>query len=100
MSTEAVVFNRNVRMECHLEVGDGLTVSGVTSIAELTQAQTDITNHTSDNTNPHGVTMDQVKNTTNKGDIIVDNGTNSTALGVGTDGQILVADSTSAEGLK
>jgi hypothetical protein len=38
--------------------------------------------------------------TSNKGDILADTGLNTTALGVGTDNQILVADSSESTGLK
>jgi hypothetical protein len=56
-------------------------------------------------TGPTGVsTLDDISPTTTKGDLIVDNGSNNpdasdVRLGVGTDGQVLAADSSQATGL-
>lgn len=44
--------------------------------------------------------IDDVTPTTTKGDIIVENGTNAVRLPVGTDGQVLKADSAEATGVK
>ncbi len=44
--------------------------------------------------------IDDVTPTTTKGDIIVDDGTNATRLGVGTDGHVLTLDSGEALGVK
>lgn len=43
--------------------------------------------------------MDALSPTTTKGDILVDDGTNVVRVGVGTDGQILTADSAAASGV-
>ena len=50
--------------------------------------------------NPHGNDIDDVTPTTTKGDIIVEDGSNAVRLSVGTDGQVLTADSASTEGVK
>lgn len=59
-----------------------------------------IDTHLSSTSNPHSVTIDQVTPTITKGDIIVEDGTNAIRLGVGTNDQVLTADSTVASGVK
>jgi len=44
--------------------------------------------------------MDALSPTSVKGDLLVDNGTNVVKLGVGSNGQVVVADSSASEGLK
>lgn len=65
-----------------------------------TNSHSDIDNHISSTANPHSVTIDQVTPTTTKGDIIVENGTNAVRVGVGTDGQVLTANSAVTEGVE
>ncbi len=65
-----------------------------------TNTHTQIDTHISSTSNPHSVTIDQVTPTTTKGDIIVENGTNAVRLGVGTNNQLLSADSTELAGVK
>lgn len=68
------------------------------NIGTNTHAQIDT--HIADMANPHSVDIDDVTPTTTKGDIIVENGTNAVRLPVGTDGQVLTADSAEATGVK
>jgi hypothetical protein len=63
-----------------------------------THAQID--NHISNTNNPHNVTITQVSPATTKGDILVHDGANVIRVGVGSNGQTLVADSTTASGLR
>lgn len=58
------------------------------------------TAHAADTNNPHSTDIDDVTPTTTKGDIIAENGTNAVSFNVGTDGQVLTADSAEATGLK
>lgn len=70
----------------------------LSNIGTNTHAQIDA--HIASTANPHSVTIDQVTPTTTKGDLIVENGSNAIRLGVGTNGQVLTADSTQASGVK
>ncbi len=56
--------------------------------------------HVGDTTNPHAVTLGQLTPTTTKGDLLAEDGADVVRLPVGTDGQVLVADSTEPTGLK
>lgn len=49
--------------------------------------------------NPHNVTLEQISPTTEKGDIIVDNGVTTAKFPVGIDGDIIIADSTAPLGV-
>lgn len=50
--------------------------------------------------NPHSVTLDQVTSASTKGDLLGHNGTSHVVQGVGSNGQVLEADSGEASGLK
>ena len=56
--------------------------------------------HFTDFTNPHNVTIDQITTTTSKGDLLIENGSNVVSLSVGTDNQLLIADSGESSGIK
>jgi len=65
-----------------------------------TNTHANIDSHINSILNPHSVTIDQLTPTTIKGDLLVEDGINVTKLPVGTDGQVLVADSATSTGLK
>jgi len=64
-----------------------------------TNTHAQIDTHIGSTSNPHSVTINQIKPTTTKGDLIVDNGTSAVRFGVGSNGQALIADSTQATGV-
>ena len=68
------------------------------NVGTNTHAQIDA--HIANTSNPHNVTIDQVSPTTTKGDIMVDNGGSVVRFPVGTNGQVVIADSTTATGLR
>ena len=70
----------------------------LSNIGTNTHAQIDT--HIANVANPHSVDIDDVTPTTTKGDIIVENATVATRLAVGTNDQVLTADSTQATGVK
>lgn len=65
-----------------------------------TNTHAQIDSHISSTSNPHSVDISDVTPLTTKGDIVARNATVTTRLGVGTNGQILIADSAEATGLK
>jgi len=65
-----------------------------------TNTHSDIDVHIANINNPHAVTIDQITPTNNKGELMVENGTNVVALPVSSDGYILTLDSTQSRGLK
>ena len=69
--------------------GTASNVTGVVAVANGGSGQTTKTE-----------AFDALSPTTTKGDIIVSNGTDNVRLGVGTNNQVLTADSTTATGLK
>lgn len=84
--------------DIHLS-GD-IFLDGTVDGRDIATDGTSLDSHIASTSNPHSVTMDQITPTTTKGDIIVENGTNSIRLGVGTNGQVLTADSAEASGVK
>lgn len=56
--------------------------------------------HVISTSNPHSVDIDDVTPTTTKGDIIVEDGTNADRLAVGSNNQVLIADSSETLGVK
>jgi anti-sigma28 factor (negative regulator of flagellin synthesis) len=64
-----------------------------------TNTHAQIDTHIASTSNPHSTTINQIKPTTTKGDLIVDNGTSAVRFGVGANGQALIADSTQATGV-
>ena len=64
-----------------------------------TNTHSQIDAHIANTSNPHNVTITQVSPTTTKGDIMVDNGGTVVRFPVGANGQVLVADSSTATGL-
>lgn len=73
---------------------------GTNTHDQIDTAITASTNHIANNLNPHSTDIDDVTPTTTKGDIIVENGISAVRLGVGSNGQVLTADSTQATGVK
>ena len=70
---------------------------------ERVSANTEVaanTTHRGLTNNPHSVTIDQVTTATSKGDLIAHSGVEHVVQGVGSNGQILQADSTQASGLR
>lgn len=72
--------------------------TAIQNVGVNTHAQID--GHIADISNPHSVTIDQVTPTTTKGDLLVENGANVVRVPVGTDGDILLADSSEASGVR
>ena len=70
----------------------------LTNIGSNTHAQVDT--HIASTANPHTVDIDDVTPTTTKGDIIVEDGTNAIRVAVGSNDQVLTADSAEASGVK
>lgn len=70
----------------------------LTNIGSNTHAQIDT--HIANTANPHSVDIDDVTPTTTKGDVIVENGSNAIRVAVGSNNQVLTADSTEASGVK
>ena len=65
-----------------------------------TNSHATIDTHLASTSNPHNVTIDQISPTTNKGEILVDNGTVMVALPTSTNNFVLTLDSTQAAGVK
>lgn len=65
-----------------------------------TNTHAQIDSHIASTSNPHSVTIDQITPTTTKGDIIVRNASSDVRFGVGSNNDILVADSTQSTGVK
>ena len=67
---------------------------------DATNTDAEVSGHISSTANPHSVDIDDVTPTTTKGDIIVEDGSNAIRLAVGTNDQVLTADSGEASGVK
>ena len=77
-----------------------LTNIGSNTHAQIDTAVSNSTSHIADTANPHSVDIDDVTPTTTKGDIIVEDGSNAIRVAIGTDDQVLTADSAEASGVK
>jgi hypothetical protein len=78
-------------------VVDGRTIH--TDGATLDSTTSTVTSHVANISNPHSTTLAQLRITSNKGDIMVDNGTAVVDLPVGTNGQVLTANSSGTTGI-
>lgn len=102
-------------------LGDSNGVAQETDLDTKISANVDVTGNTSDrhthsnkteldlvsdgdhdvrSDNPHGVDIDDVTPSTTKGDILVENGSNVIRVAIGTNDQVLTADSAQASGIK
>ena len=79
---------------------DGST--GIPTFRALVNADLPIVNIAHGGTNANSATsgFDNLSPTTTKGDIIVNDGTNNVRLGIGIDGQVLVANASAADGVE
>ena len=91
------------------EVDDNITLTNITQITTRshtslsdigTNSHTQIDTHIAGTSNPHSVNIDHVKPTTTKGDLMVEDGIVVQRLPVGSNGQVLVVDSSEATGVK
>lgn len=77
--------------------------SDITNFSAAVSANVDVAasvSHASDTNNPHAVTIDQVTIASAKGDLLAHTGSATVVRSVGSNGQILQADSTQVSGLK
>ena len=87
-----------------LSVAAGVTIGGNISITGLINDRdpdidgANLDAHIADLINPHSVTYQQIKVTTTKGDLVVDNGITGVRIPVGGTGQVLTVDSSTDEG--
>lgn len=65
-----------------------------------TNSHAQIDSHIANTNNPHSVTIDQITPTTNKGEIMVENGSNVVAFSTSSDGRLLSLNSATSTGLE
>ena len=83
-----------------ITVNGSIMVTGTVDGRDVSVDGSTLDSHIANFNNPHNVTIDQVTVTSNKGDLLVENGSNVIALAVGSNGQVLTANSTTASGLE
>ena len=83
-----------------ITVNGNIVVTGTVDGRDVSADGTTLDNHVADFNNPHNVTIDQVTVTSSKGDLLVENGSNVVALAVGSNGQVLTANSSTSSGLE
>lgn len=102
-------INTHVNIDSHIDnaaihfnqASISITESQISDLGPYEPEDPNIHAHIVDvTTNPHNVTIDAVSPTSVKGDLLVDNGADVVSIGVGTDGQILTADSGLPNGVK
>ena len=83
-----------------LDVQGNISLTGTVDGRDIATDGTNLDNHISNTNNPHSTTINQLTPTTTKGDILVENGSNVVRLGVGSNGQVLKANSGTSTGLE
>jgi len=104
LNIQDIGSNSHAQIDSHIADGSihftegSIDHTAIQNVGVNTHAQID--GHIADISNPHSVTIDQVTPTTTKGDLLVENGANVVRVPVGTDGDILLADSSEASGVR
>lgn len=93
----ALTINNNANVTEFTIVPGNISHTGLADIGTNTHAQIDA--HIANTSNPHGTDIDDITVATTKGDILAYTGAAHERLGVGTNGQVLVADSLATGGL-
>ena len=107
---DTAVQNFSIQRANHTGTQAAATVTGLATVATSgshldlsnigTNTHAQVDTHIASTANPHAVTIAQVTPLTTKGDVMVRNATVTTRLPVGTNSQVLTADSSAAEGVK
>ncbi len=83
-----------------LDVSGNIAVTGTVDGRDVALDGTNQDNHIASTSNPHSVTIDQVTPTTTKGDLIVENGANAVRFPVGSNNQVIIANSAQSAGIQ
>lgn len=93
----ALTINNNANVTEFTIVPSNISHTALADIGTNTHAQIDA--HIANTSNPHGTDINDLTVATTKGDILAYTGAAHERLGVGTNGQVLVADSAASGGL-
>lgn len=88
------IFNNDVQINANLDT------TGVINSRNISLDGINLDNHIASISNPHFVTLNQIKPSSLKGDILIDTGTTMSVLPLGTTGQILTVDQNEILGVK